>query len=138
MDFALLTGDQAMYATSFPPATVIASPGILSGSGQATVGGVTVCVAGDEASAMVPSAAYFTASFPIPGTGMLRITSLGSDQTAQKATSGGRAVLLAGSRFEAELQVLAPATNPSGVPDPVTQYSGSGSFMTTNTKARAG
>ncbi len=139
MDFTLVTGDQVIFATSFPPATVIAPPGILTGTGRATVNGAIVCVQGDEASAMVAAAAYFTPAFPTPGVGTLRITSLAADQISTKATSGGRAALLRGGRFQAQLQVLAPAVNPgSGVPDPVPIYLGSGSFMTTNVKAQAG
>jgi hypothetical protein len=124
---------------SFPPATVIAPPGILTGTGRATVNGVTVCVQGDEASAMVAGAAYFTPAFPTPGVGILTITGLAPDQVSTKGSSGGRPILLRGSQYRAQLQVVAPATNPgTGAPDPVPIYSGSGSFMTVNTKAQAG
>jgi hypothetical protein len=116
---------------------VIAPPGILTGTGRATVNGAIVCVQGDEASAMVVGAAYMTPAFPTPGLGILTITGLAPDQVSTKATTGGRAVLLRGSRFQAQLQVLAPAVNPgSGAPDPVPLYVGSGSFMTTNVKAQ--
>lgn len=137
MDFVLATGDQAIFATSFPPATVVAPPGVLSGSGRGTIDGRIVCVQGDEASAIVAAAAYFTPTFPRPGVGMLRITALAPDQISTKATSGGCAVLLRGSRFQAQLQVLAPASNDVSA-DVVPVYFGSGSFLTVNAKAQAG
>jgi hypothetical protein len=71
--------------------------------------------------------------------GVLTTTSLAPDQTSTKGSSGGRAVLVKGSQFRAQLPVMAPATNPgNGAPDPVPIYSGSCSFMTVNAKAQAG
>jgi hypothetical protein len=97
-------------------------------------------VEGDEASVVVAGAVYFTPSFPMPGAGTLTIESLGPDQKAQKGKSGGRVFILRGSKFRARFQVNAPATAPSGggpVPDQTPVYSGTGSFITTNTRARA-
>lgn len=140
MDFVIINGDQAVFDSSFPPATVIAPPGVISGTAKAKVNGLPACVEGDEASVVVAGAVYFTPSFPIPGAGTLTIESLGPDQKAQKGTSGGSGFILRGSRFRARLQVNAPATVPSvsgAVPDPTPVYTGTGSFITTNTSARA-
>jgi Contractile injection system spike tip protein len=140
MDSVIINGDQAVFDSSFPPATVIAPPGVITGTAKAKVNGLLACAEGDEASVVVPGAVYFTPSFPIPGAGTLTIVSLGADQKAQKASSDGRGLILRGSKFRARLQVNAPATVPSAsgaVPDPTLVYNGTGSFITTNTSARA-
>jgi hypothetical protein len=139
MDFAIIQGDQAIFDPSFPPALVTAPPGVISGSARGKVNGLIVCVEGDEASVIVAGAAYVTPSFPIPGVGTLTIVSLGPDQVARKAKSGGRAVILKGTKFQARFQVSVPAqvVQPSGtVFDPTPVYSGTGSFVTTNAKMR--
>ena len=138
MDFVIISGDQAVFDPSFLPATVTAPPGVITGTAKGKVSGLLACVEGDEASVVVAGAVYFTPSFPIPGAGTLTIESLGPDQKAQKGKSGGRVFILRGSKFRARFQVNAPATAPSGgAPDPTPVYSGTGSFITTNTRARA-
>jgi hypothetical protein len=138
MDFVIVNGDQAVFDPSFPPATVTAPPGVITGTAKGRVSGLLACVEGDEASVVVAGAVYFTPSFPIPGAGTLTIESLGPDQKAQKGKAGGRVFILRGSKFRARFQVNAPATAPSGgAPDPTPIYSGTGSFITTNTRARA-
>jgi hypothetical protein len=139
-DLAVIHGDQAIFDPSFPPATVAAPPGVISGSSADKCGGLVVCVEGDESTVVVTGAVYFTPSFPIPGAGTLTIESLNVDQKAVKATSNGRKVILKGTKFRARFQVSAPAqvTTPSGTtPDPNPIYSGTGSFVTTNTKLKA-
>ena len=139
MDFVIVTGDQAIFDTAFPPANVIAPPGVITGSSKAKATAPIVCVVGDESSVVVPAASYFTPSFPIPGVGTLTIISLGGDQKAKKGKSGGKQVILKGTKFQARLQVSVPATVPSvggPVPDPNPMYSGTGSFVTTNTKVK--
>jgi hypothetical protein len=140
MDFVIINGDQALFDPSFPPATVIAPPGVINGSAKMSVNKLTACVEGDESSVVVSGAAYFTPSFPIPGVGTLTIESLGPDQRAKKVKSADRALILRGTKFRARFQVSAPASiNVSGgtVFDPNPIYSGTGSFITTNTRARA-
>jgi hypothetical protein len=138
MDFVIINGDQAVFDPSFPPATVIAPPGVITGTAKGKVSGLLACAEGDEASVVVAGAVYFTPSFPTPGAGTLTIESLGPDQKAQKGKSQGRVFILRGSKFRARFQVNAPATAPSGgAPDPTPIYSGTGSFITTNTRARA-
>ena len=136
MDFVIITGDKAIFDPSFPPAIVTAPPGTITGSSREKVNAPIVCVDGDEATVVVPGAVYFTPSFPVPGVGTLTIESLGADQKAKKGKSGGRVVILKGTKFRARFEVNAPATiiQVSGpVPDPTTVYSGTGSFLTTNT-----
>lgn len=141
MDLVIITGDQAIFDPSFPPATVVAPPGVITGTAKEKINGLLVCAAGDEASVVVPGAAYFTPSFPIPGVGTLTIESLAVDQQARKGKTGSRAMILKGTTFRARFQVSAPAQVVQGaatVPDPTPVYSGMGSFVTTNTRVRAG
>lgn len=137
MDFVLLTGDQALFDASFPPVTVIAPPGTITGSGRSMINGVTVCVQGDETTVVVAGAAYVAPGFAMPGVGILTITGLAPDQVSTKDQSGGRPVLLKGGQFTAQLQVVGPASNPVGPPDSVPVYTGTGTFVTVNAKVRA-
>jgi Contractile injection system spike tip protein len=120
---------------------VVAAPGTLSGTGRGKVGGKPVCVKGDEAMVIVPGCMYQTPQYSIPGTGTLSIASLAGDQVAQKTKSGGKAVLLKGSDFNAKFQVMVPAMQPPPgtsppIPDATPQYSGNGSFITTNVRVK--
>ena len=49
----ITSGDQVLFNAAFGPATVIVRPGIIQGTGKATINGNQVCVAGDEESASV-------------------------------------------------------------------------------------
>jgi hypothetical protein len=138
-DYILTTGDMAMFKPSFGAATVVPLPGTLSGSGKGKVGGMTICVEGDEGNVTVPGCMYQTAQYSIPGVGTLSIDSLASDQVAQKTKSGGKAVLLKGGDFKAKFEVMVPAMQPSApspIPDSSPSYSGDGSFVTTNARAK--
>lgn len=139
-DYVLLDGDQAIFMPAFGAATVVVRPGKLAASGPSTLSGSKWCVDGDEKSVSVPGCVYVTSSHPIPGTGTLEISALASDQVATKTKSGGTAVMLVGSSFTAKLGVESPAQQPtpSGatVPDATPEYSGSGTFVSTNTKLK--
>jgi hypothetical protein len=141
MDFVIINGDQAIFDPSFPPATVLAPPGVITGTAKGNVNNLTVCADGDEYSVIVAGAAYFTPSFPIPGVGTLTIQSLGPDQKSKKGKSAERFLILRGTKFRARFQVNAPAQVPlpSGgtAPDPTPVYNGTGSFITTNTRLQA-
>ena len=133
-DFILKDGDTVVFMPSFGSATVVVQTGTLSGSGPAEIGGSAMCVEGDEDQVSVPGCAYISGAFTIPGTGTLKISSLAQDQIATKTTTGNKAVLLKGGNFTAKFEVQSPAKVPPTVntPDPVTEYTGSGSFITTN------
>lgn len=141
-DAILLHGDKVLFMPSFGPATVVPRPGTLSASGPATANGKKVCVAGDETKVSVAGCTYITPLHSIPGTGTLKIASLAPNQKARKTKSGGKAVLLKGGSFTARFEVQNPAKQPpppagSPIPDATPQYSGSGSFLTTNLKFKA-
>ena len=137
-DFILIDQDQAMFQPNFGPAVVVVRPGNLKASGPATLNGKKLAVDGDEKDVSVPGCMYMTPQYSIPGTGTLKIASLAGDQKAKKTTSGGKPVLLKGSTFTASFEVQSPAQQPATppVPDATPKYTGSGSFVTTNTKFR--
>ncbi len=137
-DLVLVDGDKALFLPNFGAAVVVVQPGTLVGSGPATLKGKAMCVAGDEAKVSVPGCTYITPQYSIPGVGTLKIAALAGNQKAKKTQTGGKAVLLKGAEFTATFEVQSPAQQPppgpgSPVPDATPQYSGRGSFVTTNT-----
>lgn len=140
MDYVLIDQDQALFQPTFGVATVVVAPGQLSASGPATLNGKKMCVVGDEGSVSVKGCAYTTVTHPIPGTGTLEIAALAVDQQATKTSTGGVKLMLKGSNFTAKFTVQTPAQQPAppgpNVPDATPQYSGMGSFQTTNTLYR--
>jgi hypothetical protein len=138
-DYVLIDGDKAMFNPTFGAATVVVQPGTITGSGPATLTDKKLCIDGDEKSVSVKGCSYVTASHPIPGTGTLEIASLAGDQKATKTSTGSTKVLLLGSTFTASFSVQSPAKQPTAggpVPDASPKYSGTGKFMTTNTKLK--
>lgn len=135
-DFILIEGDKANFIPAFGAAIVVVRPGDLKGSGKSTLNGKKVCIDGDEKKVSVPGCTYMTPQYSIAGVGTLKIAALGGDQKAQKTNSGGKPVLLKGSTFTAKFEVQSPAKMPPPVstPDATPQYSGTGTFITTNTK----
>ena len=138
-DYILIEGDKANFLPAFSPAVVVVQPGTLEGSGPMTFNGKKVCVDGDEGNVSVPGCMYMTPQYCIPGTGTLKIDSLAGDQKAEKTQTGGKGVLLKGSSFNAKFEVQSPAQQPppgpgAPIPDSTTEYSGSGMFVTTNSK----
>jgi len=138
-DFILINGDEAIFNPNFGAAVVAMRPGILQGSGPATFGGQKLCVDGDEKRVAVLGCSYITPQYSIPGVGTLKIAALAANQKAKKTQTGGKPVLLLGRKFTAKFEVTAPAKQPppgpgAPIPDPTSQYSGSGSFITANTR----
>jgi len=128
-----------VFQATFGAATVVPQPGTLAASGPGTLDGKKLCVDGDEGKVSVAGVTYTTPQYSIPGTGTLKIASLAGDQKAQKTKTGDKLVLLKGSEFTAKFEVQSPAKQPppgpgSPIPDATPQYSGQGSFTTTNSK----
>ena len=137
-DFILIDGDKANFNPTFGLATVVVKPGDLKASGASSLQGKKVCIDGDEKSVSVPGCMYTTPVYSVPGMGTLKIAALGADQKAKKTNSAGKVMLLKGSIFTAKFEVdpKSPAKLPPPVstPDLTPQYSGTGTFITTNTK----
>jgi Contractile injection system spike tip protein len=139
-DYILITGDKAAFNPTFGQAIVAVRPGDLIGTGKDKINQKLVCVDGDEKKVIVPGCPYMTPQYSIPGVGILSITSLAGNQKAKKTKSGGKPVLLKGASFQAKFQVMVPAQQPSvpnPIPDATPQYSGTGTFMSMNTKVKA-
>jgi hypothetical protein len=140
MDYVLIDSDKAIFLPSFGAATVVVQPGTLKATGPATLSSQKLCVAGDEKSVSVAGCMYTTPSHSIPGTGTLEISALAGDQQVGKVSTGSTKLLCVGSQFTAKFTVQQPAQQPTSgppVPDATPQYSGNGSFKTSNTKLRA-
>lgn len=140
-DYVLIDGDQALFQPSFGAATVVVKPGRLTGSGPLKVTGKRACVSGDESSVSVPGCSYIAPPYVIPGTGTLTISALAGDQLASTSSTGTVELMVKGSKFTAKFSVASPAMQPtasgSPVPDSTPEYSGSGSFQTTNSRIKA-
>jgi hypothetical protein len=141
-DSVIVDGDLATFLPSFGAATVVVRPGQITGSGPPTFNGNAICIEGDEASVEVAGCVYVTPQYSIPGSGTLKIASLAGDQVAQKSSIEGNAMILKGGSFRAKLEVQSPAQQPppgpgSPIRDSTTEYSGTGSFLTTNIKLKA-
>lgn len=137
-DFILIEGDKAVFLPTFGAAIVTVQPGELKGSGPATLNGKKICVVGDEKQVAVYGCSYMTPQYSIPGTGTLKIAALTANQRATKTRTGGKAVLLKGGSFTARFEVQSPARQPppgpgAPIPDATPAYTGSGTFVTTNT-----
>ena len=139
-DFILITGDSVIFNPTFGKAIVVVRPGILTGTGRATVNKKTICIDGDEKKVLVPGCSYISPPNVTPGTGTLSIQSLAPNQKDRRVKSRGKAVLLKGTTFTAKFQVMVPAMQPSipvPIPDPLLLYTGTGTFITTNFRAKA-
>ena len=138
-DFILTTTDQAIFDPEVGLATVTLPPlpPTLEGSGNGTIDGKTICVEGDEKKIIV-LCEYIKPPHMIPGNGELSIK-LALNQIAMRTKSKGRPVLLKGDTFVAEFRVMLPAEEPGEppIPDPIREYSGTGTFKTDNFTTKA-
>ena len=138
-DFILVDGDIVTFLPTFGAAMVVPLPGVLKGTGLATLNGRQLCVDGDEKKVTVPGCVYMSGPHVIPGVGTLKIDSLAPNQKALKTRTGGKPVLLKGLFFNAKFEVMVKAMQPQPppappTPDPMSQYTGQGMFVTTNLK----
>ena len=142
-DFVIRTGD-LLQVTVPEPAVVPAleAPVPLTGSStDVTVGGLPVCLQGDELPVALREPLVYTAPpFTVPGTGTLMLTLLPENLTRQ-TTNGGKPLLIGGGTFPAVFTVETPATQPTPagpVPDPELEKPGTARFITGNASVTAG
>lgn len=140
-DFVIIDGDEAIFLPVFGKAVVVGKSdtisGTISGSGPTTWNDNALCIEGDEASVKVSDCSYTAVPFCIPGTGILKVDALDSQQVATKTKSGATSVILKGSKFNAVFEVQIPAqklTAGKTETDPESKYFGKGVFSTSNTK----
>lgn len=136
-NYIVVDGDSLKFDPQFGINTVTptGSPTI-SGSGEATIEDKKLCILGDEKKVSVP-ASYFSAAYPVQGTGKITIVSLGADQQALFATAQ-TPLIVVGSQFTALFTPEKPASNDKG-PDPAPAPStGSGTFINSQSFVTAG
>ena len=141
-DFVIRTGD-LLSVSLLQPVVVPAllAPVPLVGTGMTVnAGGPPVCLEGDELPPVLRAALpYISPPFVTPGVGTLTVTLTPANKTLQ--TVNGRAILIKGTPFVAQFQVVAPAMQPTPagpIPDPVLLKPGTAQFITTNVSVRAG
>lgn len=146
-DFVIITGDMLRVTIPIMGATVfpLVAPVPLLGTGKRLNGIMRpVCLMGDEIPPMIKGVPlpYISPPYVIPGTGTLQIILMPANLSKQ-TNNGGKPILLKGQSFQAIFQVASPAMfQPPGpvppVPDPVVTKAGTASFITTNTRVKAG
>ncbi len=141
-DYIIVSGDM-IRVTIAPPTIVpqLMAPVPLAGSSRnVTVGGMPVCLEGDELPAALRGPLPYTSPpFVTPGTGTLDISLLPANKTVQ--TENGKKILIKGTTFTARFTVQTPAQQPSPagpVPDPVLVKPGTAQLITANVKVKAG
>lgn len=135
-DFVIRSTDQ-VEITIDPPVIVPALeiPAPLEGSGApVTIGGLTVCLVGDELpESLMEPMAYTAPPFTEPGMGTLRLTLLPDNMT--ELTRKGKPLLIKGGEFPALFTVTEPAmqvTAAGPIFDPEPEKPGTALFITTN------
>lgn len=140
MSAVIVDGDKMVFEPSFGDRIVIlVSPPIIHGTGHATIGGMKVCIKGDEANVKL-NATYTTSSHTTPGTGIVTIKALDSSQLASECNSAAALITKGQQKFTASFTPNAPATTPpDSSPDLVTDPSdGKGEFMASQSWVNAG
>lgn len=105
-------------------------PAIMRGTGTVHILGRRCCVSGDERAIRIPA----TYSIPgyTPGSGIIRVRSLGPTNLARDCTQGQRPLILNGGKLVATFTPLVPAifAAPTPVPDIPVPTPGTGQFLT--------
>ena len=89
MEELIKTGDQAQFnppldgGALFPPVPVLVP---VNGTGTHSVMNMKGCIEGDEKKVKMSPVGYVAPPYVIPGTGMIFIDKLGSDQLSKKTT----------------------------------------------------
>lgn len=141
LDLIIMDGDTVNFIPVCGAAIVTVKPGKMKASGKTTLNGKKACVEGDEKNVAVSGCSYMTPTFPVPGTGTLKIKKLASDQLTQKAKSGKKPLILKGVLFDSVFEVQSPAklVVPGSPPqqDAAPTYAGKGRFISSNKKIKA-
>lgn len=125
------------FDPNFGKALLVVAPVPINGTGTHSVMMMKGCVEGDEMKVKLPTS--YNAPPYLGGMGMAFIKKLNKDQLSKKTKCKNKAVILKGTKFDAEFTVTVPAQQPtpSGpVPDTTLKYQGKGQFVTTNTAVK--
>ncbi|MCG8417873.1 MAG: hypothetical protein MJE77_08015 [Proteobacteria bacterium] len=140
-DFIITHGDM-IRITIMPPTVVpalMAPVPLVASSSDMKANMMLVCLEGDELPPSLQAPlTYMSPPYVTPGTGTLSLTLTPTNTTMK--TKNGSPILIKGSPFTAEFQVVSPAIQPgpAPVPDPVSKKTGIAEFITTNARAKAG
>lgn len=128
--------DNDTVSLVIPGAIIPAAQGpqpLVATSTDLTGAGARVCLEGDELPpALRVPLNYSEPSFPVAGTGTLKLTPIKGVNTTTVLSDGGKAVLLKGSPFTAVFTITNPAKTPKGEPAPAAPKSGTATFATKN------
>ena len=101
---------------------------------------MSICLDGDELPPVLRVPLPYTAPpFVTPGMGTVKVTLTPMNKTAM--SKNGKPILIKGTPFPAEFNVMAPAMQPTPagpVPDPVMKKPGIAEFITTTVNVKAG
>ncbi|MBY0446120.1 MAG: hypothetical protein K2Q15_13020 [Burkholderiales bacterium] len=137
-DVVIVDGDALQFLPLFGNRLVMAAPAQIRSSGSRKINGKAVSVSGDEKKVRV-NATYTTPTHPIPGSGIITISSLSNDQVARHSSSQ-MALIVKGQQFTAQFLPTQPATTtvpPGTPPDVTTPSTGKGMFISTQFKVKA-
>jgi hypothetical protein len=137
----VVNGDSLVFDPLFGNRQVTATgPARIVGTGQATVGGKKMCIAGDEGKIQVPADYVVPAGGFANGKGVITIAALSPDQRANSAASGA-ALIVKGTKFQARFTPTVPAISPGVPPKPDPGFPspsmGTGQFIATQNFAKA-
>jgi hypothetical protein len=140
-DYIMATGDM-IHVTMTPPTIVpqLMAPIPLTGTSTVVkVMGKPACLQGDELPpAIAGPMPYMAGPYSIPGVGTLKIMLLPNNLTM--ASKNSKPLLIKGSTFQVQFQVMTPAQTPppASTPDPMVMKPGTAQFITTNIVVKGG
>ena len=127
----IVSGDLAVFSTTFGAATVVCPPfPIVGSSPNVKCSGITIAIEGDEASIIAP--ATYTKGGYVGGVGIVTVE-LAATMISDYVKNDGTPVITQPGVGEATLEVTVPAILPGSPPttDTATEYSGTWSFPAT-------
>lgn len=137
-NYVMLTGDTVTVTfTGIVVPAAQKQPLIGTGLGL-TVGGVPVCLKGDELPPLLKGPVTFSEpGYSIPGTGTLTLKPVEGVHYTKILKKGATPVLIKGTPFAATLAITTPAANPNGQKGSEKPQDGIATFETTNTRFTA-
>ncbi|KWI32623.1 hypothetical protein WM04_13490 [Burkholderia ubonensis] len=140
MSLVVVDGDALAFEPQFGDRMVtLVDPPMIRGTGLATIGGVKVCIEGDEAKVRL-KAIYSTSTYTVPGNGIVTIKALDSSQMASGCTSPMSVITKGRQKFTASFTPAKPAMTPSSpsTADAAPPSDGKGEFVTSQNWVQAG
>ncbi|KVP47940.1 hypothetical protein [Burkholderia ubonensis] len=145
MSLVVVDSDTLLFERQFGDRIVtLVDPPLIRGTGLTTIGGVKVCIEGDEAKVRL-NATYLTGIYTEEGTGVVTIKALDSSQLASRCTSPAALITKGQQKFTASFTFLKPAQTPPFPAGPIVPEfdtappsDGRGEFVTSQNWVQAG